>query len=47
VPSIWNAVRAEIDRRSGKGQFILAGSASPSDDISAHTGAGRITVGCI
>jgi len=42
VPSIWNAVRSEIDRRSGKGQFILTGSASPSDDISAHTGAGRI-----
>ncbi|MCL2651994.1 MAG: DUF4143 domain-containing protein [Candidatus Azobacteroides sp.] len=42
VPSIWNAVRSEIDRRSEKGQFILTGSASPSDDISAHTGAGRI-----
>jgi len=42
VPSIWNAVRSEIDRRSKKGQFILTGSASPSDDISAHTGAGRI-----
>jgi predicted AAA+ superfamily ATPase len=43
APSIWNAVRSEIDRRSGKGQFILTGSASPSDDISAHTGAGRIS----
>ena len=42
VPGIWNAVRSEIDRRSQKGQFILTGSASPSDDISAHTGAGRI-----
>ncbi|MDR2286954.1 MAG: DUF4143 domain-containing protein [Prevotellaceae bacterium] len=42
VPSIWNAVRSEIDRRTAKGQFILTGSASPSDDISAHTGAGRI-----
>ena len=42
VPSVWNAVRAEIDRRSKKGQFILTGSASPSDDISTHTGAGRI-----
>ncbi|MDR2964136.1 MAG: AAA family ATPase [Bacteroidales bacterium] len=36
VPSIWNTVRSE------KGQFILTGSASPSDDISTHTGAGRI-----
>ncbi len=42
VPSIWNAVRSEIDLRSKKGQFILAGSANPSDDISTHTGAGRI-----
>ena len=42
VPSIWNAVRSEIDHRAVKGQFILTGSASPSDDISAHTGAGRI-----
>ncbi|MDR1897295.1 MAG: DUF4143 domain-containing protein [Prevotellaceae bacterium] len=41
VPSIWNAARYEIDRRAAKGQFILTGSASPSDDISAHTGAGR------
>jgi predicted AAA+ superfamily ATPase len=42
VPSIWNAVRAEIDERSAKGQFILTGSASPSNDLSTHTGAGRI-----
>jgi predicted AAA+ superfamily ATPase len=42
VPSIWNAVRAEIDERSAKGQFILTGSANPSEDISTHTGAGRI-----
>jgi predicted AAA+ superfamily ATPase len=41
VPSIWNAVRYEIDQRAAKGQFILTGSANPSDDISAHTGAGR------
>jgi predicted AAA+ superfamily ATPase len=42
VPSIWNAVRYEIDRRRAKGQFILTGSVAPSDDISAHSGAGRI-----
>ena len=42
VPSIWNAVRAEIDERAAKGQFILTGSASPSNDLSTHTGAGRI-----
>ena len=42
VPDIWNAVRAEIDERAAKGQFILTGSANPSDDLSTHTGAGRI-----
>ena len=42
VPSLWNAVRAEIDERAVKGQFILTGSANPSDDLSTHTGAGRI-----
>lgn len=43
VPSIWNAARYEIDRRAAKGQFIFTGSASPSDDISSHTGAGRFS----
>ena len=42
VPSIWNAVKYEIDKRGEKGQFILTGSSAPSDDISMHTGAGRI-----
>jgi predicted AAA+ superfamily ATPase len=42
VPSIWNAIRYEIDKRNTKGQFILTGSVAPSDDISAHSGAGRI-----
>lgn len=42
VPSIWNTVRREIDDRSVPGQFILAGSAAPSDDATRHTGAGRI-----
>src|SRR5690554_3895550 len=42
VPSIWNAVRHEVDRRQSSGQFILAGSATPADDIARHTGAGRI-----
>jgi predicted AAA+ superfamily ATPase len=41
VPSIWNAARYEIDKRAAKGQFILTGSASPSNDILAHPGAGR------
>jgi predicted AAA+ superfamily ATPase len=42
-PTIWNYIRRAIDERSGPGQFILTGSAVPPDDITRHTGAGRIT----
>ncbi|MCO5259142.1 MAG: AAA family ATPase [Crocinitomicaceae bacterium] len=42
APSIWNAVRHEIDSRQAVAQFILAGSATPADDFTRHTGAGRI-----
>jgi uncharacterized protein len=42
-PAIWNHVRRAVDDRQARGQFILAGSAVPSDDITRHTGAGRIT----
>ena len=42
VPVIWNHVRRAVDARRGKGHFILTGSAVPPDDITRHTGAGRI-----
>jgi predicted AAA+ superfamily ATPase len=42
VPKIWNEVRREVDRRQRTGQFILTGSAQPTDDITMHTGAARI-----
>lgn len=42
-PSIWNHVRRAIDDRNAPGQFILTGSAVPADDITRHTGAGRLT----
>jgi predicted AAA+ superfamily ATPase len=42
APPLWNAVRHEIDTRQETAQFILAGSASPTTDITRHTGAGRI-----
>jgi len=42
-PDIWNHVRREVDRREDPGQFILAGSAQPTDDETRHTGAGRIS----
>jgi uncharacterized protein len=41
-PTIWNHVRRAVDDRSDPGQFILTGSAVPPDDITRHTGAGRI-----
>ena len=42
-PDIWNHVRRAIDDRGAPGQFILTGSAVPADDITRHTGAGRLT----
>lgn len=41
-PGIWNHVRRAIDDRAAPGQFILTGSAAPADDVTRHTGAGRI-----
>ncbi len=42
APSLWNRVRRACDDRSQPGQFILTGSASPSDEITRHSGMGRI-----
>lgn len=42
VPSLWDAVRYTVDRRGGKGQFILTGSATPKRKGILHSGAGRI-----
>ena len=41
-PIIWHYVRRAVDDRAGRGHFILTGSAVPPDDITRHTGAGRI-----
>ena len=41
-PAIWNHVRRAVDDLGDPGQFILTGSAVPPDDITRHTGAGRI-----
>jgi predicted AAA+ superfamily ATPase len=42
APVLWDAVRFEVDKRGLTGQFILTGSAVPSDGVTAHTGTGRI-----
>jgi len=42
APQLWDAVRFAVDKANEKGQFILTGSASPNDNVVAHTGTGRI-----
>lgn len=42
VPQLWDAVRFEVDQRDEKGQFILTGSATPTQKGILHSGAGRI-----
>ena len=42
APQLWNRIRRECDERAAPGQFILTGSASPREDITRHTGTGRI-----
>ena len=42
-PAMWNHVRRAVDDRGKPGQFILAGSAVPADDVTRHTGAGRLS----
>ena len=44
APKIWDAVRFEVDHRKDEGQFILTGSAVPTDkSLIAHTGTGRFS----
>lgn len=43
APIIWDAVRFTVDQREKTGQFILTGSAVPADNVTAHTGTGRIS----
>lgn len=42
VPSIWDATRAEVDKRHEKGQLILTGSSTPKKKGIMHSGSGRI-----
>lgn len=42
APVLWDAVRFEVDQRAELGQFILTGSAVPTDNATAHSGTGRI-----
>ena len=42
APVLWDAVRFAVDKRGLMRQFILTGSATPSDNLTAHSGTGRI-----
>lgn len=43
APTLWDAVRFEVDHRHSFGQFILTGSAVPAETNQIlHTGTGRI-----
>lgn len=41
VPSLWNHVRRAVDDSRARGRFILTGSATPNEDVTRHSGAGR------
>ena len=41
VPKLWNAVRYSIDNIGLPNQYILTGSATPTEDPSLHSGVGR------
>ncbi len=44
APKLWDTVRFEVDHRHQVGQFILTGSAVPSDEKSMqHSGTGRFS----
>ena len=43
-PELWDTLRFEADKRNKSGQFIITGSATPTDsDKIKHLGIGRIT----
>ena len=44
APSLWDAVRYEVDHADGPGRFILTGSSvPPNTDEMKHSGAGRFS----
>ena len=41
-PVVWDAIRQDVDKSGLLGQYILTGSAHPSDGVIMHSGTGRI-----
>jgi predicted AAA+ superfamily ATPase len=45
VPTLWDQIRRAVDDRApAKGLYILTGSATPSEGVRRHSGAGRIAI---
>ena len=42
TPTIWDAIRYDVDKTGLTGQYILTGSSTPKVSKPAHSGAGRI-----
>ena len=42
-PVVWDSIRTDVDHSGKKGEYILTGSAKPSEDEIMHTGTGRIS----
>lgn len=44
APKLWDAVRYSVDRIGLPGQYILTGSATPTENSTAHSGTGRFAI---
>lgn len=42
-PVVWDSIRTDVDHSGKKGEYILTGSARPSEGETMHTGTGRIS----
>lgn len=42
-PVVWDSIRTDVDHSGKKGQYLLTGSAKPSEGETMHTGTGRIS----
>lgn len=42
-PVVWDSIRTDVDHSREKGEYILTGSAKPSEGETMHTGTGRIS----
>lgn len=44
LPSIWDAVKLEVDEHHYRGHYVLTGSSTPKVKAPMHNGAGRINI---